>query len=148
MMNEFVENFTAMTDMHKIDMTLLDIEVTETVMINSEGTGKLQKLREKGIGIHMDDFGTGYSSLSYLQKLPLDCIKIDKSFIESMETDLKKKNIIALIIEMAHSLGLKVVAEGIETEQQYYFLKAFGCDIAQGYYLSRPLKRENVLLLV
>ncbi len=131
-------------------LSYINIEITETAIMDSvkEGTEKIKELRESGIGIHLDDFGTGYSSLSYLQNLPINRVKIDKSFVESMEFDEKERNIISLIIEIAHNLELTVVAEGIETEKQFHYLRNFNCDIAQGYYLQKPMSRDDIYLLI
>ena len=128
----------------------INIEVTETMMMDSmdAGRAKLQELKERGIGIHMDDFGTGYSSLSYLQNLPISCVKIDKSFIDSIEEDEKKKDIIRLIIDMAHKIGLTTTAEGLETIEQHEYLKSCNCDYVQGFYYSKPLPQKEILNLL
>ena len=96
-------------------------------------------LRQDGIGISIDDFGTGYSSLSYLKRFPVDKIKIDKSFVRDVTTDPEDAALCEAIIAMAHHLGLKVVAEGVETLAQWDFLRRSGCDYAQGYYFSKPM---------
>jgi len=94
-----------------------------------------------GMGVHfaIDDFGTGYSSLSHLKRFPVDKLKIDKSFIDDIETDLDSQSIAKTIITLGHSLDMQVVAEGVETIGQMNILNTLGCDIAQGYYYSRPL---------
>lgn len=124
-----------------IDPTCLEFEITESVCISSPATTKqiLQELKDMGIRIAMDDFGTGYSSLSYLRLLPLDIVKIDKSFIDSIGTIPDDKNIVKTIIDMSHQLGLEVIAEGIETKLQLDYLERNGCDILQGNYLGRPV---------
>ena len=91
----------------------------------------------------MDDFGTGYSSLSYLQKLPINELKIDKSFIATLRQDKQAEEIVLIILAMAKTFGLKVVAEGVEEAEQYEFLEENGCDILQGYYYSKPLGKEG-----
>ncbi len=118
----------------------LNLELTESVfMENLElSTRILKEFKSMGIKISIDDFGTGYSSLSYVSKLPIDFIKIDQSFIKDMNPD--KNPIVDAIISMAQALGLKVVAEGVEKEQQYNYLKSKKCDFIQGYYFSKPLK--------
>ncbi len=120
----------------------LELELTESVlMANAEQTaGKLQAFRELGVLLSIDDFGTGYSSLAYLKRLPITTIKIDKAFIGDLVRDPEDAAITSTVITMAHSLGLNVVAEGVETEEQLRFLVDHGCDEVQGYLLSRPLE--------
>jgi EAL domain-containing protein (putative c-di-GMP-specific phosphodiesterase class I) len=124
----------------------LALDVTETVYVKAlEGnTGALSGLREMGVGISIDDFGTGYSSLAYLKRLPADALKIDKSFVEGLGSDIEDTAIVGMIIELAHTLGMGVVAEGVETEEQAALLTAMGCDFGQGYHLSKPLPPEEV----
>jgi EAL domain-containing protein (putative c-di-GMP-specific phosphodiesterase class I) len=98
----------------------------------------LDELRGLGIRIHLDDFGTGYSSLSYLHQLPLDGMKVDRSFVRRLD-EPRGESIVRTIVELAHSLGMYVLAEGVETREQYDRLRTLGCEHAQGYYLSRPV---------
>jgi diguanylate cyclase (GGDEF)-like protein/PAS domain S-box-containing protein len=123
----------------------LQLELTETViMANAEQNATmLQAIRDLGVGLAIDDFGTGYSSLSYLKRLPLTTLKIDKEFIGDLTRDADDEAITGAVIAMAHSLGLTVVAEGVETEQQVKFLHEHGCDEIQGYWLARPLRAEE-----
>ncbi|MBZ0157741.1 MAG: EAL domain-containing protein [Alphaproteobacteria bacterium] len=123
----------------------LDIEITEHVaMSNVERTAdRLKELTEMGVHISIDDFGTGYSSLSYLKRFPVGKLKIDKSFIQDIATDPDDRAIISAVISMAHDMGMKVVAEGVETEEQLSFLQATRCDEAQGYLFSEPLSAEE-----
>ncbi|HAI60112.1 MAG TPA: GGDEF domain-containing protein [Xanthomonadaceae bacterium] len=125
----------------------LELELTESmVMKNAEETrAVLDQLREVGVRIAIDDFGTGYSSLVYLKRLPIDTLKIDKAFIGDLTDDPDDKAITATIITMAHSLGLQVVAEGVETSEQLVYLRDQGCDEVQGYWLSRPLETDHAL---
>ena len=120
---------------------LLELEITETAaMQDPERTRSLlRQLRERGCEVAIDDFGTGYSSLSYLKLFALDRIKIDRSFVKDIETDPNDAVIVAAIIALAHSLGLEVVAEGVETTAQRDFLQAKGCAVAQGYLFARPM---------
>ncbi len=129
------------------DPRLLDIEITESLaMENLDRTRvKLEQLREYGIGITVDDFGTGYSSLNYLKRLPIDTLKIDKTFVRHMITDEQDTSIIKAIISMAQSLRLKVIAEGVDTEIQQDLLESLGCDAVQGYYVSKPLSKNQLL---
>jgi diguanylate cyclase len=96
-----------------------------------------------GIRLELDDFGTGYSSLSYLKHFPLDGVKIDKSFVEGLGEDTTDKALVRAIIELCHTLGLEVLAEGIETAEQAALLRDMGCDLGQGYYFGRPLPSEE-----
>lgn len=119
----------------------LAIEITEGVLLENEAAAirKLHALREMGIGTAIDDFGTGYSSLSYLKNLPVDKVKIDRSFIDDIVSDAPGAAITRGIISMAHHLGLRVVAEGVETDAQYAFLRRSRCDEFQGYLFARPM---------
>jgi EAL domain-containing protein (putative c-di-GMP-specific phosphodiesterase class I) len=99
----------------------------------------LKALRNDGIRVAIDDFGTGYSSLSYLRRLPLDCLKIDRSFIRNVDSNASDEAIVGAILAMAQALDLEVVAEGIETPEQLQVLGRHGCTTAQGFYFSRPL---------
>ncbi|MDG4812341.1 EAL domain-containing protein [Hydrogenovibrio sp. 3SP14C1] len=129
----------------------IDIEVTESVMMkniehngaDANDTSCLSILQEKGLEISIDDFGTGYSSLSYIKHLNVDRIKIDKSFIDDIEFKSEARSIVKAIINMGHSLGLKVLAEGIETPNQLDILKSLNCDEGQGFLFSKPLEAEK-----
>jgi diguanylate cyclase (GGDEF)-like protein len=124
----------------------LEIEITEAaVLLDFEKSlGSLRQLRAAGVRIALDDFGTGYSSLRYLRQLPLDTIKIDRSFVRDLGTAAGGASIAPAIVALAHSLGLEVVAEGVETEAQLEALRAEGCDFAQGFLISRPQRAEAV----
>ena len=104
----------------------------------------LVELKNLGVSIAMDDFGTGYSSLSYLRSYPFDVLKIDRSFVSDITVDPADRELINAIVAMAHSLRLKVVAEGVESEEQLAFLKNLGCDYAQGYLFSKPVTAESM----
>ncbi len=123
----------------------LELEITESVIMKNAQTTvtMLHKLKNMGVKLSMDDFGTGYSSFSYLKQFPLDIIKIDRSFIKNITEDKNEAAIVKAIIVMAHTLQLKVIAEGVETEQQMEFLREQGCDEIQGYLLSIPLPPEE-----
>jgi EAL domain-containing protein (putative c-di-GMP-specific phosphodiesterase class I) len=103
----------------------------------------LRELKKMGVRISIDDFGTGYSSLNYLRRLPLDCLKIDRSFIMNIITNSDDAAITMAVVTMAHSLKLKVVAEGVETEEQFAYLRGLGSDEAQGYLISRPVPADE-----
>ena len=105
---------------------------------------KLDEIRELGISFHLDDFGTGYSSLNYLTSLPIDRVKIDKSFVDAMLQSEKDSNIIKTIIKLAHNIGLQVVAEGVEQREQFELLQNYKCELIQGYYISKPVSFEEI----
>ena len=127
-----------------LEGTRLTLDVTETVYVKvlAANTAILDRLRGLGVRFSIDDFGTGYSSLSYLKRLPADAIKIDKAFVDGLGKDVEDTAVIRMIIELAHTLGLEVIAEGVETEEQVALLKEMGCDFAQGYHFSKPLPPE------
>lgn len=127
-----------------LDCTTLEVEITESVLLDAEGNAidELLKLRTAGVAIALDDFGTGYSSLSYLQRLPISTLKIDRSFINNIainDASAGSEPLVKAIIAMAKSLSFRVIAEGVETEPQHQHLKTLGCDVIQGYLVSRPL---------
>ncbi|HIP53203.1 MAG TPA: EAL domain-containing protein, partial [Chromatiales bacterium] len=123
----------------------LQLEVTEGYVMESTGRSirLLEALRDMGVSLAIDDFGTGYSSLSYLKKLPIHKLKIDQSFVRDIPKDQDNQAISRAIISMGHSLGMKVIAEGVENWAQYNFLKESGCDEAQGYLHGRPMSVEK-----
>jgi EAL domain-containing protein (putative c-di-GMP-specific phosphodiesterase class I) len=123
----------------------LVIEITEGLLLNSETgvTDELLEFHDAGIQLAIDDFGTGYSSLSYLKKFDIDYLKIDQSFVRDLVIDPNDRALSEAIIVMAHKLGLKVIAEGVETEAQRALLTQAGCDYAQGYLFSRPLPDDE-----
>jgi diguanylate cyclase (GGDEF)-like protein len=133
-----------------LDPRLLEIEITESTTMKDENQAveTLTCLKRLGVRVALDDFGTGYSSLSYLRRFPLDSLKIDRSYTADLTTNVEIASIVTAVIEMAHSLGLRAVAEGVETAEQEAFLRAHGCDEIQGYYLSRPVAAESVAELV
>jgi diguanylate cyclase (GGDEF)-like protein len=127
-----------------LDSRYLEIELTEGVLMQDTVVvvQTLRALNAMGILISIDDFGTGYSSLSYLKRFPIDMLKIDRSFVQDIVTDPDDTAIVQAIIAMSHSLGIKAIAEGVETREQLDFLRRHGCDAVQGYCLSRPLPAE------
>ena len=123
-----------------IDPGLLELEITESMSMDlSQSLPILEELKTLGIQISVDDFGTGYSSLNYLHQLPIDHVKIDKSFVQNLGTNPKNKTIVTTIITMAHNLNLTVTAEGAETIEQVQFLQNNQCDMIQGYYYSKAI---------
>lgn len=128
----------------------LQLELTESSLMRNpaQALQTMQRLHEKGIHISLDDFGTGFSSMSYLQHLPLDSLKIDRSFVTDVELNPRNAAICRALLSLGHSMGLTVIAEGVETEGQYRWLAAHGCDQIQGYLLGRPMPLANVLELL
>ena len=130
-----------------LDARLLEVEITENTILTDPKRSHsiLSRLTRHGVRIAVDDFGTGYSSLSHLSRLPVDVIKIDKSFVQRMCTDRGDQLIVRSTVDLAHNLGLEAVAEGVETEEQWERLTQLECDTVQGYYVSRPIPGEQVI---
>ena len=128
----------------------LDLEITESVIMEDleNNIAKLEAVRNLGVNIAIDDFGTGYSSLSYLAKLPVTALKIDRSFIIEMTEGPQGLAIVSTIINLAHTLKLKVVAEGVETEEQSKLLKLLNCDEMQGYLFCKPIPAQELEALL
>ena len=128
----------------------LCLEVTESVFMDNFDliNQKLGKLQEMGVSVAIDDFGTGYSSLSYLKDLPIDYLKIDRSFITGIETSEKHIKLIKGVIDLAKSLGIDIIAEGIETEDQLNTVLRCGCNNIQGFYIARPMDEEDALVFI
>ncbi|MFP7733928.1 EAL domain-containing protein [Priestia aryabhattai] len=140
-----VNEIKQILSLHSFDPNWFEMEITEsTLLMNAEETIKaLHLLKKYGISISIDDFGTGYSSLSYLKKLPIDCLKIDRSFIQDIQEDYSNSEIAQAIISLSQSLKLQVIAEGVEEEYQKAFLMENGCDHMQGYLFSKPLTAKG-----
>ncbi|OUS26810.1 hypothetical protein A9Q99_16465 [Gammaproteobacteria bacterium 45_16_T64] len=138
---DFSQQILRLLDNQHISPHYIKLELTESALMDdpNDVIRQLHELRDVGITIAIDDFGTGYSSLSYLKKFPIDFLKIDQSFVREIGEDKNDEAIINAIIQMAHSLGLKVIAEGVETKEQLGFLKNLDCDYAQGYLFSKPV---------
>ncbi len=128
----------------------LNLEITESALMENAGraTAILEQLKAKQIQVSIDDFGTGYSSLSYLHYLPIDTLKIDRSFVSNMEIQPKNATLVKSIVTLAHSLGLDVIAEGVETLKQMAILRSLGCEYGQGYLFSRPMDPEAIDFLL
>src|SRR6185437_12661001 len=122
----------------------IELEITESVLMHdpTQAIRTLTGLKQSGVSVSVDDFGTGYSGLSYLKQLPLDSLKIARNFISNVTHDCDDAAIALAVINLAHNLGLQVVAEGVETEGQARFLAAHRCDFLQGFHFSRPLDAE------
>jgi EAL domain-containing protein (putative c-di-GMP-specific phosphodiesterase class I) len=141
MRDDFADQVAEVLRESGLDPELLELELTESVMVKdfTESTRQLERLKALGVSIAVDDFGTGYSSLNQLHRLPIDRIKIDRSFIQALGETRGTLPIVESIIAMAHRMGMIVVAEGVETEQQERALVDHGCDLLQGYLLSKPV---------
>ncbi|EAR62889.1 EAL domain-containing protein [Neptuniibacter caesariensis] len=148
--NDFEQRLTNTFKAHNVPLHHIELELTEGVLIEDLARiqEKLQRVRDMGISVSIDDFGTGYSSLSRIKNLPVDHIKIDKSFIDDIDKNPQDLKIVQAIILMAQGLQLKVVAEGVETEKQLSILREEHCDVVQGYLLSRPLSVEDFESLI
>jgi diguanylate cyclase (GGDEF)-like protein/PAS domain S-box-containing protein len=133
-----------------VSPSLIQLEITEGAVLKNVdyAIGMLHQLREMGIGIALDDFGTGYSSLTYLKRFPVDAVKVDRTFVRDLEHDANDATIVSTVIGMADNLGLRVIAEGVETEQQLAFLRARGCTEFQGYLFSPPVPPDEFATLV
>jgi EAL domain-containing protein (putative c-di-GMP-specific phosphodiesterase class I) len=143
----FLARFASVFREFGVDPSRLELEITETtLMSNAPRTLEvLGELRELGIKLSIDDFGTGYSSLSALQQLPVETLKIDQSFVRDAATDPEDATLVRTIIEMGRSLGLEVVAEGVETEAQLAFLRERGCHYGQGLLFGEPMDADALL---
>jgi EAL domain-containing protein (putative c-di-GMP-specific phosphodiesterase class I) len=137
----FLEGLFAILDDTGLDPKFLELELTESVLMKHASSTEniLKTLRARGVQLAVDDFGTGYSSLSYLRKFPINALKIDQSFVRQITTAPDETTIVTAVISMGRSLKLRVVAEGVETQEELAFLQAQQCDEAQGYYFSRPV---------
>jgi diguanylate cyclase (GGDEF)-like protein len=146
----FVESVTRALHAHQLDPGRLELELTESVLIDdrNEAISILGRLKKLGVQIAVDDFGTGYSSLTYLSRLPVNRLKIDRFFVTRVEHGGRDAAIVQAIISLAHSLGLRVLAEGVETAAQLRFLRAHGCDEAQGYLFARPCAADAAAALI
>jgi len=145
--HNFLDSIQTILERYNMPANNFEIEVTERTVMNSanETVSKLVRLKQLGFKISIDDFGTGYSSLSYLVRFPLDCLKIDRSFIQHIGSLDEKQAVVDAIIQMSHRLKMKVVAEGVEQAQQVDILRKMNCDIIQGYYYSKPLPLNDLM---
>lgn len=143
---DFVSNLIKVLKKYEVDAKYIELEITETVLIKDfvEVVKQLKILKEYGIKISLDDFGTGFSSLSYLKGLPIDTLKIDKSFVDTVLEDHSTKVITEAIVSMVKKLGYETVAEGVETQEQFEYLKHIECDNIQGYYLGKPMPARDM----
>jgi diguanylate cyclase (GGDEF)-like protein/PAS domain S-box-containing protein len=146
--DDYAERFLALVAQTSVDPQALEVEVTEQVFFERHSrfvARALNKLHDSGVSVSMDDFGTGYSSLSHLRDFPVDVLKIDMSFVQQICSDPEIRSIVAAVIELARSLKIEVVAEGLETKSQLDMLLSMGCAVGQGYFFGRPLPVESIL---
>ena len=141
---DFLDRLVEILDEARLDPTCLELELTETsIMENTESAVRLlTQIRKLGVKVAIDDFGTGYSSLSYLKRLPIDTVKLDRSFVKGATTDPDDAALVMAIVTLAHNLELRVIAEGVETEEQVAFLRLLRCDEAQGFLFGKPMPPE------
>jgi diguanylate cyclase (GGDEF)-like protein len=144
---QLVTNIQALLHKYGIPSKYIELEITESVVMTdiSRAMGSIVKLQSMGIKVSIDDFGTGYSSLAYLRDLPIDKIKIDRSFIKEVASNDSDLTIVKSMIELSHGLGKRVLAEGVETVEQLNVLRHLGCDAVQGYYINRPLPEDKLV---
>jgi EAL domain-containing protein (putative c-di-GMP-specific phosphodiesterase class I) len=142
----FVESVAEILRQTGLDPCLLELELTESVVMRDvqESARQMDRLRSLGVSLALDDFGTGYSSLSYLRILPIDTLKIDRSFLREVDSDPNTMPLLRAIVALAHSLKLCVIAEGVENQRQLEALRAVGCDRVQGYLIGEPFAPESV----
>ncbi|GFP74878.1 bifunctional diguanylate cyclase/phosphodiesterase [Clostridium fungisolvens] len=148
--DNIIESFKKLTEKYNIEPKYIEIEITESLLMKSfdRNIKILAFLKGLGFSIALDDFGTGYSSLNYLTKLPIDVLKIDRSFVSELGGNLKSQYIVENIIQLSHKLGIKVVAEGVEYKNQVDYLRSIFCDFVQGYYYSKPENYEKIVELM
>ena len=146
----FVAFVSEVLDTTGLDPSRLVLEITESVLVGriDQTVLAMQDLRASGVRIAMDDFGTGYSSLSYLQDLPIDMLKIDKTFIDHLGVERDESSLAKVIVQIGRTLGLQVVAEGVERQEQVESLQVLGCDLVQGFHLGMPLSAHDAAALV
>ncbi|MEX2322010.1 MAG: EAL domain-containing protein, partial [Saccharospirillum sp.] len=145
--SDFISRLTGILNQHNLKPESLVLELTERTLMDEHGTmvQTLTTLKKAGFRLSIDDFGTGYSSLSFIRHLPVTSVKIDKSFVADINHSELDAGMAHAIIDMAHYLGLGVVAEGVETEEQLEKLRAWGCNSLQGYHICRPGNLESTL---
>ena len=150
MKNNFIDDIKRILRKHNVSPSIIEIEITESIMIDSaeKALQRIDELKQLGLKVAIDDFGTGYSSLSYLNSFPTDMLKIDKSFIDNMSLNESSKQYVAMIISIGHTLDLKVISEGVESDDQVRILKSIGCDYIQGYVWGKPMLPEDASKLV
>ena len=149
MKSDFLDEIKNMMESYDIPAERLEVEITESIMIDSEkALQRIDELKNMGLMIAIDDFGTGYSSLSYLNRFPANLLKIDKAFIDEMNKSDSSRQYVSEIISIGHVMGFEVISEGVEEDEQLETLKEIGCDYIQGYLWGKPLSEEDARKLV
>jgi EAL domain-containing protein (putative c-di-GMP-specific phosphodiesterase class I) len=148
--NNFVESVHAVLEDTGLDPNYLELELTETVLMQDPDSTAtvLRALKELGVRLTLDDFGTGYSSLSFLKRFPIDALKIDRSFVRGLCTDVGDANIVNAVIDLGRNFHLQVIAEGVETREQFLALQAQSCDEGQGYYFGAAIAADEFARLL
>lgn len=143
---EFINRVNKIIDEYKASPIDIEFEITESMLMSNPDEIKkiLEKMKKRGHLISIDDFGTGYSSLAYLSQFPIDIVKIDRYFIQDLNHNESTRQIVESTINLAHNLGFKVVAEGVEDEEILNYLRQYGCDYGQGYYFAKPLRDQEI----
>lgn len=143
---DFIDMVNDIIKRSGVDPRYINIEITESILMESIETNisKINELKKIGVKISLDDFGKGYSSLTYLKDIPFDTLKIDKLFVDELCNEKDDNAIVGTIIKLAHQMNLEVVAEGVESEEQYRYLINNNCDLIQGYYISKPIPIEEI----
>jgi EAL domain-containing protein (putative c-di-GMP-specific phosphodiesterase class I) len=148
--DDFAASVLQTLNLHNVDAALLELEVSESVLVDKSDVARrqMQALRRAGVRFSIDNFGAGYSSFSYLHQLDVDAIKLDRSFVHSIETDPSARKLVQAIIGMTERMGIRVIAEGVETETQRSVLLAAGCELMQGYFFARPQAAHRIEALL
>ena len=142
-----IEHIQSLLKVHAIETSLIEFEVTESDLMNDpeKAMSQLHTLKEMGFPLAIDDFGTGYSSMAYLKNMPVSALKIDKSFVLNLHENQDDQTIVSVMIDLAKRFDLEIVAEGVENEMALNLLRAWGCEWAQGYYISRPVDSQSIM---
>ena len=148
--SDIVQRILASLEIHRVPPRMFEIEITETILMENvrQAIESLERLHSRGITIAIDDFGTGYSSLSYLKTLPIDSLKVDRGFVKDLAADENDQKIVQTLITMAHSMDMKVVAEGVEDHEQLGILTSYEVDQIQGYLLSKPVEPAAIEAMI
>lgn len=146
----FVDTLHEVVGERETDMYSLTLDVNESVLVadSSRALMVMNDLKELGVSLALDDFGAGYASINYLRRFPLDILKVDRGFISALGTDETSESIVRAVAQLAHALGMNVIAEGVETAEQRTFAGRLGCDSSQGYYFAEPMSAAGVTELI